>query len=260
MPSENRFENNNRKRSDLIWIYGKHSVFNIIKKRRRKIHQILLTKNSLKDFNLFINNNNIKHVVNSQIKIVDSNYIEKVVGKNTVNQSMVICCDSIPLKSQNDLISHLEKIENKPRNILIMDQINDPHNVGAIIRSAAAFGIKNIVMSEYNFSKETSIIHKSSAGTIEDVNIYSVININNLIEKLKKINYVVIGLDGSSEKLVREFRGENNIAIIVGSEGSGIRALVKKNCSFLVKIPMENQIESLNASVAAAIALYEIKG
>ncbi len=157
-------------------------------------------------------------------------------------------------------MSELHKINDKNNlpNILILDQITDPQNVGAIMRSALAFDFKKIIITEFNSAKESSAMIKASAGCIDYVDIYSGANLNNLLEELKKIGYWCIGLAGEANISCKKINDYENIALVVGSEGNGIRQLVKKNCDLLVKIPTNSDVESLNVSVATAIVLNQI--
>ena len=142
--------------------------------------------------------------------------------------------------------------------MLILDQILDPHNLGAIIRTAVAFGVENIIITSYNSVKDTPVVAKTSVGLNEIVNLIEVVNLNNAIKDLKKIGYFIIGLDGEAKIEINKITDNKNLALVLGNEGRGIRDLVKKNCDELVKIPMSNAVESLNVSVASAIAIYEL--
>ena len=142
--------------------------------------------------------------------------------------------------------------------MLILDQILDPYNLGAIIRTAVAFGIEKIIITTYNSVKDTPIVAKSSAGLNEFVDLIEVVNLNNAIKDLKKVGYFIIGLAGEAKMTIDKIEDSSNLALVLGNEGKGIRELVKKNCDELVKIPMEDCAESLNVSVASAIAIYEL--
>lgn len=242
-----------------VLICGKHPVFTAIKRGRRKIYEILATQNSLPEIKNFLNKNSLQNFA-SVIKLVDNNAIENLVGKQQPHQGLLLKASRLPVKNQIDLLEELYEIPEgeKLPTLLLLDQISDPHNVGAIIRSAASFGVKKVIFCEHNAPQENATIIKSSAGTIDFVDLVVVTNFNNLIEKLKKIGYWCIGLAGEGKAKLSEMREFKNIALVVGSEGNGIRDLVKKNCDLLVRIEIDQEVESLNASVAAAIALYEI--
>lgn len=140
--------------------------------------------------------------------------------------------------------------------VMILDQVTDPHNIGAIIRTASAFNVRAIITSIRNGAQETGVVAKSAAGGLEIVPVVEVANISEGIKILKKHNYWVFGLDGNASENVNVMKQYDNIAIVLGSEGFGMRDLVSKNCDVLVKIAISSQMESLNVSNAAAIALF----
>ena len=249
----------NNDNPNQVWISGKHPVFTALMRQRRKIYEILATQNSVNELKNFLTKNNLQNFV-SLIKLVDNSAIENLVGRQQPHQGLLLKASRLPIKSQINLLEELYAINEgkKLPPLLLLDQISDPHNVGAIIRSAASFGVKKIIFCEHNAPQENSTIIKSSAGTIEFVDLFMVTNFNNLIEKLKKIGYWCIGLAGEGKSKLSEINDYKNIALVVGSEGNGIRDLVKKNCDLLVRIEINQEVESLNASVAAAIALHQI--
>lgn len=243
-----------------LWLFGKHPVFLALQKKRREIFQILVTKNSIVELEKFLDQQNLSSLKN-RLKLVEAHAIEAIIGSDQIHQGLALNCSAVPLKSQNNLLEELEKIANldgKMPPLLIMDQLRDPHNVGAIIRSACAFGVKKIIFPEHNFPKEAAVMNKSSSGMIENVDLFLVVNLNNLMVKLKELGYWCIGLAGEAVESVDKIRQYKNIALVIGSEGEGIRELVKKNCDLLVRIEMNAEVESLNASVAASIALREV--
>ena len=243
-----------------LWLCGKHPIFTILQKKRRQIFEILATKNSFPDLEKFLQKHSLSNL-SKLVKLVENDKIDFIFGKSQPHQGLAIRCSRLPTKSQNDLLIELEKIRDQNKKLptlLLLDQISDPHNIGAIIRSAISFGVKHIILCEHNAPKETATIVKSSAGTIEMADLFVVTNFSNLLEKLKKIDYWCVGLAGEATATLAQIKEYNNIALIVGSEGEGIRDLVKKNCDLLTRIEIGKEVESLNASVAAAIALYEL--
>lgn len=249
--------------NDQIWILGKHSFYSSLQKQKRKFYQILISKNNEEEFKNFLNSNkSLKEKISHLAKITDNKEISIRIDNNqSPHQGYAILASKLKTNSQLDLLTKLHDLKENNQDLpklLILDQITDPHNIGAIIRSAVAFGVNELILSEHNATHETSTTIRTSVGLIEDINITIVTNINNLIEKLKKLDYWVAGLAGEGKNNVADLKKYDNLALIVGSEGDGIRQLVKKNCDLLTKIVINNSCESLNASVATAIALYEL--
>lgn len=142
--------------------------------------------------------------------------------------------------------------------LLILDEIEDPHNLGALVRSAECAGVHGVIIPKHHSATLTSTVSKTSAGAVEHMAIAEVTNIVNTIRELKEKGYWIIGLDSTAEKKYSEVDYMTPTALVVGSEGKGIRRLVREHCDFLVKIPLYGKIASLNASVAGALVMYEV--
>jgi 23S rRNA (guanosine2251-2'-O)-methyltransferase len=160
----------------------------------------------------------------------------------------------------SDLEEVLNRVEAEGRDpfVIICDEINDPHNLGSIIRTANAVGADCVIIPKRNSVGITSVVAKTSAGAIEYVPVCRVSNLSQTIEKLKTrgIWVAAADMDGTSEHFKANLKGK--MALVVGSEGAGISRLVKENCDFVVRIPMKGAVTSLNASVAASILMYEV--
>jgi len=170
-----------------------------------------------------------------------------------VHQGIILTIPDYQYKDLNSIIN-----SNNDDVIVILDHLEDPHNFGAIIRTCEAAGIHSIIIPRDRQVQVNSTVMKTSAGTLDSMNIVSVSNIVNSIEKLKKEGYWIVGtaLENSVDYRSVDYSGK--IAIIIGNEGSGISHLVSEKCDFLVKIPMYGTTNSLNASVAAGIMIYEV--
>ncbi|MEC9488436.1 MAG: 23S rRNA (guanosine(2251)-2'-O)-methyltransferase RlmB [Halanaerobium sp.] len=142
--------------------------------------------------------------------------------------------------------------------LIILDQIQDPHNLGSIIRTAEALGADGIIIPAHRACGITPTVSKTSAGAVEHIPVAQVTNINHTISELKEKGIWIYGLEMTGENQLSATDLKGPLALVVGSEGSGLRRLVKENCDFLVQIPLRGQINSLNASVAAGIMIYEI--
>ncbi len=141
--------------------------------------------------------------------------------------------------------------------VLILDEIEDPHNLGALIRTAECAGVHGVIVPKHHSAPVNATVTKASAGATEHIAIAEVTNVVKTIDELKKENFWIVGLDEEGDKLFHAVDYTSPIAIVVGNEGRGIRRLVREHCDFLVKIPLHGKIQSLNASVAGALVMFE---
>ncbi len=157
----------------------------------------------------------------------------------------------------DDILNYAKEKKEKPF-ILILDEIEDPHNLGSIIRTAETAGAHGIIIPKRRSASVNSTVTKVSAGAVEFMNICRVNNINDAINYLKQNDVWIYGTDISAKRFYYDEDYTGGIGIVIGNEGKGMGSLVKKNCDFLVKIPMKGKITSLNASVSAGIVMYEV--
>ena len=218
----------NTNNPNQIWIYGRHPIISILRNNQRSIFKIVVTKNNEQELYKILKDNSISPKT-IEIEISTSDKISSTFGdQKVVHQGFAILCSKRHFISDNEFLASLK--DKNLRNIIILDQLTDPHNIGAIIRSASAFGVVDVIIPKQHFHGETATIHKSSVGAIENINLILAGNINNLIAKLKDMNYWVLGLAGEGKSDLSEIRNYDNICLIIGSEGDGIRHQVKKNC------------------------------
>ena len=157
----------------------------------------------------------------------------------------------------DDLLA-ISKEKNEPAFYVILDGIEDPHNLGAILRTADATGVHGVIIRERRAVGLTPAVEKASAGAVEYVPVARVTNISRTIETLKQNNVWIVGIDQSGNTNYTQVDYKPPTAVVIGGEGKGLSELVKKNCDFLVCIPMKGKISSLNASVAAGVVMYEV--
>lgn len=157
-----------------------------------------------------------------------------------------------------DDILNEAKNKNEKAFILILDGIEDPHNLGSILRTAETAGVHGIIIPKRRSAQVNSTVNKTSAGATNFMKIARVNNINETIEYLKEHDIWIYGTDGEAKEMYYDEDMTGNVAIVIGSEGFGMSRLVKENCDFLLKIPMKGKITSLNASVSAGIIMYEV--
>ncbi len=241
-------KNNQSPSKDQLIIYGRHAVISALKNPNRKIKKLLITNENKQEIE--------KLNLNISYQITEKKDIEKILPHDAVHQGFALYCDRLDSVDIRDLIAISE---NKSRcHILILDQVTDPQNIGAIIRSCAAFETLGLIVQDKNSPLESGAMVKASAGTIEYVPISRVTNLSRAIEILKDNGFWVMGMDGYATTTIDKINKSGKIAIVMGSEGKGMRRLVQENCDSSVKLPISPNVESLNVSTAAAIALYEL--
>lgn len=204
--------------------------------------------------------------------------INKIIGKAKAKGIVLVEIDKSKIDEMSQTENHqgviaivppfeycevediLEKAKNKNEQpfILILDGIEDPHNLGAIIRTAETAGVHGVIIPKRRAASVNSTVNKVSAGAVEHMKIARVNNINDTIKCLQDNGLWIIGTDGKAEKYYYEQDLTGPIAVVIGSEGYGMNRLVSENCDILVKIPMKGKITSLNASVSTGIVTYEI--
>lgn len=199
----------------------------------------------------------IKLAKNKKIIIteVDKNKLDQL-SETKHHQGVIAFVSPIEYKELDDIFE-LAKERNEAPFILIADEIEDPHNLGALIRSAECAGCHGVIIPKRRAVAVTEVVAKTSVGATEYVPIVRVNNINETIRKLKDRGVWIVGTDGSAKVTYYDQDMTGSIAIIIGSEGRGMNKLTMENCDFLVKIPMMGKITSLNASVSGGIVLFE---
>lgn len=238
----------NGENKDQLIIYGRHAVLSALKNPQRLIHKLLITSE---------NQAEIEHTApNLPYIVADKREFARILGDEAVHQGFALFCSRLKTYDIADLIALSEQREQC--HILILDQVTDPQNIGAIIRSCVAFDTLGLVMQDKNSPVESGAMDKAAAGTIEFLPIARVTNLNRAIESLKQAGFWIIGMDGYAEMTIDKINKSGKTAIIMGSEGKGMRRLVQENCDSSIKLPISPHVESLNVSTAAAIALYEL--
>ncbi|EEI86468.1 RNA methyltransferase, TrmH family, group 3 [Anaerococcus lactolyticus ATCC 51172] len=224
-------------------IYGRKPVIDAIDSGV-KIYKAFVIKQNSKIVEEIIAKLNKANV---EINFVDKRFFDKI---ELNHQGVMVEAESFEYKDLRDL--------DKYQRLIILDQIEDPHNLGAIIRSAESFGFDGVIIPERRSASVSPIVYKTSAGAINNINIIMVKNTNRAIEEIKEAGFWVYGLAGEASSPIDQVDLKGKVCLIVGNEGKGLSRLVRENCDILINIPMKGFVNSLNASVASAIAMYEV--
>ncbi len=236
------------------FVYGKNPVLALLESKKRQVSRLYIAKEMKADDKL---NRIIQTAKENNITIlwIPRSKIDSIA--EGVHQGVLAAVSPVEMLSLNEFLSGLKK-KSEPALVLILDGVEDPYNFGSIIRSAAASGVDGIIFPKRRSSGITGTVEKASAGTIELVSLVQASNLNSAMEKLKEHNFWIAGADITAEKYYFEHDYNMNTAFVLGNEGAGMSPLVKKNCDFLVKIPMQKGVNSLNVSNSAAVLLYEV--
>ena len=236
------------------WIWGKHSVYEALISQR-PINRIWCTSEifSSEKFYLLLKDMKLKGVL---IEEVSWNRISQLTfGASHQGVALQLACSNTI--SLEKLIFFSKNNSTNPI-ILALDGITDPHNVGAIVRSAEAFGSKGIIIPQRRSAGLTGTVAKVAAGALEYLPVSRVVNLNRSLEELKAKGFIIIGLSGDAQLSISKFDEKAPFVVVVGSEDKGISLLTQKKCDFLLRIPLKGKTSSLNASVAAAISLFHL--
>ena len=235
-----------------FFIVGKHAVIEALKNPKRKVLRLFLTEESKKTIHRISPRRNL--LKDQKIYFKTKKELDKY-SKNEGIQHQGLIAE----------VEHLEQVElkkfiqNKSSSTLVcLDEITDPRNIGSIIRSAASFSIDGIIIKERLYPSESKLMYKSASGAIENINIFNVSNINTTLKYLRENNFWIYGFDSNTEKDFTKVKWSGKNVLLFGSEGYGIKMHTKKYTDFLVKIKIDEKVESLNVSNSAAIAFHYI--
>jgi 23S rRNA (guanosine2251-2'-O)-methyltransferase len=232
-----------------LWLYGLHAVKAALGNPRRKVKRCLVTARAAEEIGAKLLGR-VRH------EIADGNTVDRALPPGAVHQGVALLCEALGRQTLEGVLQPSER----RRIVLVLDQISDPHNAGAILRTAAAFGVAAVVVQDRNSPPESGALAKAASGALDIVPVINVVNISRTLEELQKLGFWRIALAGDGEGTLKDAAADNgDIALVLGSEGSGIRRLVREHCDAGAYVPIDSAMESLNVSNAAAIAIYELR-
>ena len=236
-------------------IAGKHAVTEALKNPGRKVTKVFLTEDSKKTLNK--ENQNLNLLKNVKLFYKTKKELDRLCSKEQISHQGLIA--EIEHFEKTNLKDYLRSVENKKSVTLVtLEEVTDPRNIGSIIRSATSFNIDGLIIKERSFPGESKLLYKSASGSMEHINIFEVSNINTTLKYLKTKNFWICGFDKNSEKDFTLHEWEGNNVLLFGSEGYGLKYQTTKNADFLLKIKINEKIESLNISNSASIVFHYI--
>lgn len=223
-------------------VFGLHPVAAAFANPARNRHRLVATANALRRLQ------EMGITPDVEVEEATTSAIGRLLGEDAVHQGCVLYCDPLPEPELEDLSA--------ARRLLVLDQVTDPHNVGAVLRSAAAFAADAVVVTERHSPRETAVLAKSAAGALDMVPIVRVRNLSKALEDLAAAGVMTIGLDADADAALEEIAITEPFALVMGAEGKGLRQKTRETCVHLARIDMPGAMPSLNVSNAAALALY----
>lgn len=236
------------------FLYGRNAARECLRARRRHIHKVLLA-DAIEPAPIVDEILTLAQQAKLPVRRVPRAELDRIAK---AHQGVALEVGRYPTFSVDDLLARAAKLQEPPF-LIALDHLEDPHNLGAIARTAEVVGVHGLIIPKQRSAGVTPTVVSASAGAVEHMWVAEVPNVVQTLNKLKTANVWVVGVENApTARLYSQTDLTGAIALVVGSEGKGMSRLVRETCDFLIKLPMAGQIESLNASVAAGVILYEI--
>ncbi len=228
------------------WLYGTHPVLAALQNPQRRLRRLLLTEEAQAALEARMDG-----PLPLAPERTDRARLDTLLGRDAVHQGLALLAD--PLATPP-----LDQVLLRPGPVLVLDQVTDPRNVGAILRSAAAFGVAAVIVQDRNAPEETGALAKAASGALETVPLLRAVNLARTLAALKAAGLWTVGLDAGGGNLEGSAFRQRRVALVLGAEGEGLRRLTRESCDEIAGLAMPGAMESLNVSNAAAVALYEL--
>jgi len=236
-----------------LWLWGRHAVEAALLNPDRTVIRLLVTPEA--QGHLEASQGELGGTVLPEV--VEKATLDALLGATTVHQGLALLVRPLPDVGVEDVIRLAE--DRRDAVIVVLDQVTDPHNVGAVLRTAAAFGALALVVQDRHTPDESGVLAKAASGALERVTIARVSNLVRALDTLRANGFWVAGLAADGAATLASAKFSSKVVLALGSEGEGLRRLTREHCDLIVRLPMaKGGMESLNVSVAAAIALYEV--
>lgn len=237
---------------NTLWLYGVHAVAAALNNPKRRKHRLVCTPKMAESIEI---PSEIKNT-GPFLEKLDRVDIDQICGEDAVHQGLALLVSPLEDQHVEDLIERTNEVSTST--VLVLDQASDPRNIGAVMRSARAFGADAIILQDRNSPPETATMAKAASGALETIPLIRVTNLARALWALKDAGFWVSGLDGYAETSIDNANISEKSVIVLGAEGTGLRRLTRETCDQTVKIPINTDAESLNLSNAAAVALYAL--
>ena len=239
------------------WLYGRHPVAAALANPGRRWRRLIVLAAQEDEARGLVAAAQAKRAGDGEaIRVVDRNGLAALLPEDAVHQGLALEVE--PLDSP-DLDDVLRAVHGSPRAlVVVLDQVSDPQNVGAVLRAAAAFGASAVVVAAHGAPPATGALAKAASGAVELVPLIEEVNLTRALDRLKEAGFWCCGLDEHAPQLLAEIDLGPHVALVLGAEGAGLRRLVREHCDHLARLPTGAAMPSLNVSTAAAVALYAV--
>ncbi len=238
------------------WLYGRHTVSAALANPRRRIERLVALPEAAPELAQLAAGARAK-LPEKAPEILDRRGFDQLLGTGAVHQGMALQAPPLAPQDIDDVLDGLAE-RPEPHILVLLDQVSDPHNIGAILRSAAAFAAAALILPEHGAPAVTGVLAKAASGALERVPLLRVANLARTLDRLKEAGFWCLGLDESATATIETVDAGARIALVLGAEGSGLRRLTRERCDFLARLPTRGEPASLNVSNAAAVALYAL--
>jgi 23S rRNA (guanosine2251-2'-O)-methyltransferase len=251
------------------WIYGRHAVRAALQNPARRLRRLVATPEIAAEAQEWLAEAQARPAAGLKLETLERGRLEALLPEAAVHQGLALQAEPLPPAFLEDVLADLPPAPGGQGEafgspgtdvavVVVLDQVSDPHNVGAVLRSAAAFGARALVLPEHGTPPSTAALAKAASGALEHVPLVRVTNLARALDKLKAAGFWCVGLEETGDRLLGELDLGGRVALVLGAEGEGLRRLTRERCDFLARLPTRDPLASLNVSNAAAIALYEV--
>lgn len=235
-----------RSDSSGIWLWGTHAVRSALANPARKSRKLLISANAEQEFRALAAKSKVP------VETADHHAIERALPRDAVHQGVALLTSPLAEADIHDAIEGIAA----PRRLVLLDQVSDPHNLGAILRSAAAFGACGVIVQDRNSPAEGGVLAKAASGALEIVPVVRVVNIARTLDELQDLGFLRVAFADEAAEPIERVDLDRDVVLVLGAEGEGLRRLTREKCDVAVRLPTRPEMPSLNVSNAAAVALY----
>jgi 23S rRNA (guanosine2251-2'-O)-methyltransferase len=240
------------------WVYGRHAVAAALANPARRWRRLaVLAEHEAEAAALVAAAAAERRGEGEAVEVLDRAAFERLLPEGAVHQGWALEVEPLDSADLEDVLRAVEMAQGRSI-VIVLDQVSDPHNVGAILRSAAAFGASAVIVGEHGAPPATGALAKAASGALDSVPLVRAVNLARTLDRLKDAGFWCCGLDEAAPATLAGLDLGNRVVLVLGSEGGGLRRLLRERCDYLARLPTRPALPSLNVSNAAAVALYEL--